>query len=601
MGLLQLLQRGFSGLRKSSYYTVSLIGRPNVGKSTLFNRLVGRRASLVDDMPGLTRDRIESISNLHTDTLFDVPIKFVDTAGWEPQDTSNSPSIVHKMIHQTRQALLQSNLALFLLDCKTGLTAVDMNLARWLLARRKEAVEGIKVENIVLVANKAEGKYVDDFENRVFKLGLGEPIYISAAQGDGMVDLYERIRNNIPESYFEEQEQKTQRRSEKFQMHREKFRLELEELEKELGEAVNQKELLKEFDALNPSDMSELDSDSETDPRFIISRPSLPSDSSSTSPKVNKPIQMSIIGRQNVGKSTLVNALLSAERVIADQLPGTTRDCVYTELNYKGRNVTLVDTAGLVRHPEGKISEQVKEDVMKAVKYSQIVVLLFDSMTALSRLDLDLARLVIREGRALILAGNKWDLVVNKWRKKAADYIADQARTTMDIKDLPMVFLSAKECSRINDFMDLVLTTYTKWNRRISTGHLNRWLSAFKKVQNLPSGGGEKLNIKYMAQIKSRPPTFYIYVNNKELMKDNYLKKFRNALCREFGLEGVAVRLLLRDKQLKMEKKPEKEKLKPGFFVNLKEKSKLTVSELYDSKGNFKGVYREKQQKEGKK
>lgn len=508
----------------------------------------------------------------------------MDTAGWEPQDTPNSLSVVHKMIHQTRQALLLSDLSLFLLDCKSGITAADLDLARWLQARRKEAEEGVKVKEIVLVANKAEGKYLDDFENSVFKLGFGEPVYISAAQGDGMGDLYERIHEKIPESYFSEQQERAARRSEKYKAYKEQFRLELDQLEKDLSEPVNKKELLREFDSLNPSDMSELDSDSEYDPQKIIAKPALPGSGQIANPKVNKPIQMGVIGRQNVGKSTLVNALLKSDRVIADSLPGTTRDCIYTEFNHAGRNLVLVDTAGLVRHPEGKLSTQIKDSVLKAVKYSQVVVLLFDSMTALTRLDLELARLVLKEGRALVLAGNKWDLVASDWRKRAADYMAEQARTNLDIKALPVLFLSAKECTRIGDFMDLVIATYEKWNRRISTGYLNRWLAAFKKVQSLPTGGGEKLNIKYMTQIKSRPPTFYVFVNNRELMKDNYMKKFRNALAKEFGLEGVAVRVLLRDKAEKQEKGA-KAKLKPGFFLNGKEKTKVWKSVLHDNKG----------------
>lgn len=520
--------------------------------------------------------------------MFGVGLKFVDTAGWEPQDTPNSPSIVQKMISQTRQALLLSDLSLFLLDCKTGVTGADMDLARWLQARRKDADEGIKVKDIVLVANKAEGRYVDDFENRVFKLGFGEPVYISAAQGDGMVDLYDRIREKIPDSYFEEQQVRATRRSEKYKAYKEQFRQELLQLEKDLGEPVNQKELLREFEELNPSDISELDSDAEYDPHKIIAKPTLPGSNQISHPRANKPIQLSIIGRQNVGKSTLVNALLKSDRVIADSLPGTTRDCIYSEFNHAGRNITLVDTAGLVRHPEGQLSSQVKESVLKAVKYSQVAVLLFDSMAALTRLDLELARLVLKEGRALVLAGNKWDLVASDWRKKAADYMAEQARTNLDIKSLPVLFLSAKECSRISDFMDLVIATYEKWNRRVSTGYLNRWLTAFKKVQNLPTGGGERLNIKYMTQIKSRPPTFYVFVNNRELMKDNYMKKFRNALAKEFGLEGVAVRVLLRDKAEKPEK-GSKSKLKPGFFVNGKQQSKVWKSVLHEDAGKARG------------
>lgn len=567
------ISRFFSS-RNNYYFTVSLIGRPNVGKSTLFNKLVGERRSLVHPTPGLTRDRIEGISS-----WFGVGLKFVDTAGWDPEDTPNTESIIEKMKEQTRNALVYSDLVMFILNAREGVTKTDLELARFLKLRMKPGYDPkLTIKNVLLVANKAEETFTENISNEVFKLGFGEPIYISANHGDGMVDLYEKLREKIPEEYIQEYNTRIEKRKEKHEHFKNIHKKELLTLEQESGESFNIKEWEKAYDKLNPYDNSDYDSDSEVDlTQSLTTKIPTPSETVEYKLNTNKPIQLSIVGKPNAGKSTLVNKFLREKRVIADNLPGTTRDTVYIEYTHNGRKFVLVDTPGLKKRAEDTISEMLEDDVKRAIRFSHVVILLLDGMKGISPVDLTLARKVLEEGRVLIVVANKWDLIDKDIKEKAAKYFAHMLYTKLDMKSVVLILASAKNGHNLNRIMDEALSLYNTWNKRISTGLLNRWLNAYKKVQNLPSENGAKLNIKFISQIKARPPTFYLYVNDRSLMKENYYKRFTNALCEEFGLKGVPIRILLRDRAKRAVKD------KSGYFkIKTKDMMKSSASEIME-------------------
>lgn len=532
----------------SKIFTISLIGRPNVGKSTLFNNLAGTRNSLVHNTPGLTRDRIEAVSNLYIALLFGVPIKFIDTAGWDPVDTPNSPQMIQKMMSQTRKALFDSDLALFLLDVRQGVTIADEKLAEYL---KKEGIQTYpNLKEVILVGNKAEQSFLDDISNEVYKLNFGDPVLISAEHNERIVDLYDRIKESIPDAYIEESTKKYEKRLETHKKIKDQKLKEIKELEKKSGEDWNLKEWERTYDQINPPENSDYDSDSEINIQEILSDPQAFKNNPEIVKKT-KPLQLSIIGRPNVGKSSLINSILGEERVITDSEAGTTRDSVYIDYAYNGKKFRLVDTAGLTKHSRGTLTKMIHDDVKKAIKYSHVVILLFDASEGVLPIELDLAREAIQEGRVLITVGNKWDKIPSENKTKLANYYSQVFYKKITLKGLNLVVTSASTKYNIRKLLNEVLELYEKWNTRISTGVLNRWLESFKKVQNMPTEAGELLKIKYVAQIKSRPPTFYMFVNDRSLMKENYMKNFISSLSKEFGLGGVPVRVIMRDKHLK--------------------------------------------------
>mgnify|MGYP000326472328 CR=1 FL=1 len=530
-----------------NYYKVALLGRPNVGKSTLFNLLLGKTKSLVHNTPGLTRDRIEGMCD-----LFGVKIKLVDSAGWEPERTLNAPSIVEKMKKQTLLGVRSSDAALFVVDVREGITQGDFELAQ--LLRKKLLGYKLCKENVILVANKAEQSFLGDVSDEIYKLGLGDPVYLSAAQNEGVAELYDRIHNLIPEKYFKDFQEKLDKRAEKYEQVKQEKLEELRKLEAVSGEDFNLKEWEKAYEKLNPPDASDYDSDSGV---ALGESVGLPGGSTEF-----KPVQLSVIGRPNVGKSSLINSLLKEERVISDPTEGTTRDSVYLEYVFRGRRFQIVDTAGLTKYARDSVSKLIKEDVDRAIKYSQVVILLFDANKGLSPMELNLARKVIEEGRVLLAVGNKWDLTAPDMKNKIAKYTAETLHRKITLKGLSLVFTSTYSKHNLTKCMEEVLDLYKRWNKRVSTGILNRWLEAFKRAYNLPSSGGQRLNIKYITQIKARPPTFYMFVNDRTLMKENYLKNFTSSLSKEFGFKGVSIRILVRDKHKKAAKQH-----KPSFKV----------------------------------
>ena len=434
--------------------TIAIIGRPNVGKSTLFNRLVGKRLALVDDTPGVTRDRREGEASLG-----DLRFGVIDTAGL---DEAEEGSLSARMQAQTERALDEADVALFLVDARSGVTPLDRHFAD-LLRRRKTPV--------VLAANKAEGRGGAAGLYEAFALGLGEPIAISAEHGDGMVDLYE---------------------------------------------------------ALAP-----------------FAAP--PEAETAVTPNGEKPLQLAVIGRPNVGKSTLINRLLGEERVLTGPEPGITRDAIATLWQWRDRTVRLIDTAGLRRRPkvEEKLEKLSVADTLHAVRFAEVVVLVIDATQLLEKQDLTIARMVEEEGRALVLAVNKWDLVEDK--QATLGRLRDRLEISLpQLAGLRFITLSARTGAGVAKLMPAVMTTYDAWNRRIATPKLNRWLSAIQQRHPPPLVAGRRLKLRYMTQANIRPPTFALFASSPGALPESYRRYLVNLMRADFDLPGVPIRVMLR-------------------------------------------------------
>ncbi|CAI2358975.1 unnamed protein product [Moneuplotes crassus] len=593
---------------------------------------MGQDEALVDRMPGLTRDRREGVSE-----LFPLPVRIVDTAGFEdienldePEARSINGKMMEDMIVQTRNALIYSDLAIFIVDAREGIQHHDIALHKWIMERkfleekrnqyeietqkplnpeiiyekplkdytskkeykkelelyelqkseqqmkRKEVIfrsqfrnpleeadpEGIKIPKIIYVANKAEDENEGDINSEIWQLDQDDILFVSAMHGDGMQDLFGKIISNIPEEKHEEYERRRALRIQRYNEYKEMMMQELEQLRminmhetESLDVDFNPKELANEFDFLNPDPEynSDFDSDNEVNPLDTLTQVGKPTSIRGISTEnmmKKKPIQLSVIGRPNVGKSTIVNGLLREDRVIANDLPGTTRDAISIQWVHMGRRVNLVDTAGvdIKARNKNRIEHLINENMEKVLKYSHIAIVLIDAMEAFTIQDLMIMDKVISEGRGLVVAANKWDLVADKYKRKAVQWMNKQLEKKFrQAKGIPLTFVSAKTGIRVDKVMDEVLRVYEKWNTRISTSLLNNWLTALKRVHKMPGEDGRFLNIRYIMQIKSRPPTFFIFVNDTRLVFEVYKRFLRNTLIKEFGFEGVPVRLLFRD------------------------------------------------------
>ncbi|MBT3532595.1 MAG: ribosome biogenesis GTPase Der [Rhodospirillaceae bacterium] len=459
-------------------FTIAIIGRPNVGKSTLFNRLVGKRLALVDDRPGVTRDRREGEGN-----LAELSFRLFDTAGLEDDDAD---SLEGRMQRQTETALDDADLALMLIDGRAGVTPLDRHFADWL--RRRNGP-------VLLLANKCEGAAGDSGLAEAWSLGLGEPLAVSAAHGEGLVALHNGILEAM-EAYAAANAEATART------------LEDEEI------------------AGDDGDGDDGDEDDEGD--HIL--------------------QLAILGRPNAGKSTLVNRLLGEERQITGPEPGLTRDAIGVAWQWREQAIRLIDTAGLRK--QAKVTEKLEklsaDDAVRAMEYAQVVVLLLDARTPLERQDLAIARRTLDEGRALIVAANKWDLVSD--RNAAMGQLRDRLETSLtQARGVPVVTLSALTGQGVDKLMPAVAQIYQRWQTRISTAALNRWLSDMTESHPPPLGKhGRRIRLRYMTQVKSRPPTFVIFSNLADDLPDSYARYLQNGLRDHFDLPGVPLRILLR-------------------------------------------------------
>jgi GTPase len=438
---------------------VAIIGRPNVGKSTLFNRLAGRKLAIVDDTPGVTRDRREAIGRLG-----DLDLRLIDTAGFED---ATSDTLEGRMREQTERAVDEADVALFLVDARTGITPLDRHFAAWLRTRDCP---------VILVANKAEGRAGQAGVFEAFALGLGEPLALSAEHGDGLGDLYAALQPLV---------------------------------DAERGDAPE-------------TEATEGDAEAQV-------------------------LQMAIVGQPNVGKSTLVNRLLGDERMVTGPEAGITRDAITIPWEWKGRPVRLIDTAGLRRQArvEQKLESLSAEDSFRAIQYAQLVVLVIDASLDIARQDLTIARKVTEEGRILVIAANKWDLIDDRARTRAA--IDDRLEQSLSqVKGIPMVMISGLTGEGIQRLMPACFKAFETWNKRVSTAKLNGWLSVMTERHPPPMIKGRRIRLRYMTQAKIRPPTFVTFSSQGTELPEDYRRYLLNGLREDFGFMGVPLRLLVR-------------------------------------------------------
>ncbi len=489
---------------------IAIVGRPNVGKSTLFNRLAGKQLALVDDQPGVTRDRKEASGR-----LADLPLTLIDTAGFEDV---NDGSLEARMRAQTEIAIREAELALFLIDARVGVTAMDERFAQ--LLRRADMP-------IVLAANKAEGKAGDDGLLEAWNLGLGEPVGLSGALGEGMSALYGAIREALGEEAFEAA---------------------MVEADAEDSDSFNQG-ILDQLEGLDVDDphltedklqaaLEKAGIDDEAETEAI--------EEAKSAAKV-KPIRLAIVGRPNAGKSTLINQILGEERLLTGPEAGITRDSVTLSWTWEGREIRLVDTAGLRR--KSKVQDRLEKmstgETVRSLKYADVVALVMDPEDAFEKQDLQIADLAIREGRAVVFVVSKWDKIENhgmamKELERRAKEFLPQA------KGAPLVTLSGLTGKRVERLMPAVAKTYDDWCARVKTGDLNRWLRYMIEKNPPPSINGKRIKPRYMAQIKARPPTFVLMASRGEQTPEHYRRYLVNGLREAFEMPGVPIRLFIR-------------------------------------------------------
>ena len=453
-------------------FTLAIVGRPNVGKSTLFNRLVGRRLALVDDRPGVTRDLREGAGRLGA-----LRFTVVDTAGLEQATDESLPG---RMRALTERAIAGADVCLFMIDARAGVTPADRTLAELL---RKRAA------NVLLVANKAEGRAAEAGLIEAWELGLCEPLAVSAEHGIGMDDLL-RALTPLAEGF---------------------------------ADAVQEVEVEEEVD-------DSVDEEGQG--------PALP---------VGRPIQIAVVGRPNAGKSTLVNAILGEDRLLTGPEAGITRDAIAVDVDWMGTPFRIFDTAGMRR--KAKVQEKLEKlgvsDGLRAVRFAEVVVVLLDVQVPFESQDLRLADLAEREGRAVVVAVNKWDLEAEKPQKLSALREAF-GRLLPQLRGAPMVMVSALTGSGLDRLHDAVVRAYAVWNTRISTARLNRWLGAQTAEHPPPAPGGRRIRMRYMTQVKTRPPTFVVFASIPDAVPEEYRRFLVNGLRRDFDMPGATIRLLLR-------------------------------------------------------
>jgi len=447
-------------------FTIAIIGRPNVGKSTLFNRLVGQKLALVDDAPGVTRDRREGEAR-----LADLRFTVIDTAGL---DEGAKGSLTARMQEQTETAIGLADALMFVFDARAGLTPNDRAFADY--ARRAD-------KPVILLANKSEGKQGEAGAMESYALGLGEPVQISAEHGEGMGELYDALRALMPEPSEESEE----------------------------------------FD---DDDIIESDED-----------------------LAKRPIRVAVVGRPNAGKSTLINRLLGEERLLTSPEAGTTRDSIAVEINWSGRDFRVFDTAGLRRRSriEEKLEKLSVADALRAVRFAEVVVLMMDTQNKFEEQDLRIADLIEREGRALVIAVNKWDLVETKGGAISA-LRAEADRLLPQIRGAPLVTVSGLMGEGIDHLMRAIEEAYAVWNRRVATAALNRWFEQAVDANPPPAVSGRRLKLNYITQAKARPPSFVLFCSRADAVPQSYLRYLVNSLREYFELPGTPVRISLREK-----------------------------------------------------
>jgi GTPase len=436
---------------------VAIVGRPNVGKSTLFNRLVGKRLALVDDRPGVTRDRREGDA-----ILLGLEFRVIDTAGFEDEDPHSLPG---RMRAQTEAAVRDADAALFLVDAREGLTPLDEEIGRWLRAASTP---------VIVVANKAEGRASESGIFEAFRLGLGDPVALSAEHGEGVADLFQALQPLVEG--------------------------------KDDGSADDEGE--------------------------------------------GAPLKLAVVGRPNAGKSTLVNRMLGEDRMITGPEAGITRDSISLDWQWEGRAVRLVDTAGLRKRAkvDDKLERLSAADTRRAIDYSEVVVLLLDATRGLESQDLRIASQVIEEGRALVIALNKWDVAEH------ASSLFNGVKAALDeglaqLRDVPVLTVSGKTGKGVDTILKVAFELREAWSRRVPTGELNRWFEHAVEANPPPAPKGQRIKLRYITQVKSRPPTFIVFGNRTDELPESYRRYLLNAMRRDLKLEAIPLRLEFRGRQ----------------------------------------------------
>jgi GTP-binding protein len=435
--------------------TLAIIGRPNVGKSTLFNRLIGRRLALVDDLPGVTRDRREGEGR-----IADLEFRVIDTAGLEDEAPE---TLAGRMRVQTERALDDADLALLLFDARAGLTETDRHFARWLHKSGKP---------IVLIANKAETSDALADMAEAYRLGFGDPVPISAQHGEGFAELYARLTPFAAETVPE------------------------------------------------------------------------------TDPEAPKPLQLAIVGRPNVGKSTLVNRLLGEDRLLTGPEPGITRDSIAVEWRWRDRDMRLVDTAGMRRR--SRVDEQLERlavaDTLRSVRFAETVIVVLDALQPFERQDLTIANLAAEEGRAIVLAANKWDAVGDP--NAALARLKDRMTASLPQLDgVALVPVSGLTGFGLDALMATACEADAVWNKRVPTPVLNRWLAAIQEHHPPPVVGARRLRLRYITQVNTRPPSFALFASKPGELPESYRRYLVNMLRKDFDLPGTPIRVMLRKGQ----------------------------------------------------
>ena len=447
-------------------FTIAIAGRPNVGKSTLFNRLVGKKMAIVNDEPGVTRDWRESKGQ-----FFDLKCRILDTAGLEDQRSKGS--IAARTAQQTKHALDKANVILLVVDARAGVTSEDATIAREIRKTGKP---------IILIANKCDGAVLPASMEETTSLGFGEPIPVSALHGDGLMDIREALEQYIPDEGQEDPDEE------------------------------------------------------ETEKHLIVA----------------------IVGRPNAGKSTLVNQLIGESRMLTGPEPGLTRDAIPIAWNYGGMPIRLVDTAGMRRRV--KVTEDLEkmsvQESLRAIRLAHVVILVLDATQPFDKQELVIARHVVDEGRALIVALNKWDLIKDK--KAATKQIRERAEESLaQVAGLPLIPISALKGEGTEKLMRETMRIYDTWNIRVSTNKLNRWLEDMEANHPPPISANRRIKLRYITQIKSRPPTFSLWVNNTGL-PESYIRFLTHGLRDTFKLEGVPIRWNLKKSDNPYEDKDKK-------------------------------------------
>jgi len=460
-------------------FTAAIIGRPNVGKSTLFNRLVGKRLALVDDTPGVTRDR-----RLADARIGDLEFEVIDTAGLEE---AASESLEGRMREQTERAIKQADVCMFLVDAKAGITPQDKSFAQML---RKHA------KKVILVANKMEGKAGEAGYYDAFSLGFGEAVPLSAEHGVGMGDLYNALVSAVGEEVaFGEELEEADEQDDEFD------ELELDE---------NGEEIIPLYDA-------------------------------------SKPLRIAVVGRPNAGKSTLINQMIQEDRLLTGPEAGITRDSISVEWQWEGRTIKLFDTAGMRK--KARIQEKLEKlsvsDGLRAIQYAEVVIVVIDAAIPFEKQDIQIADLIIREGRAPVVAVNKWDLVDDR-QARLAEIRQMAVESLPQVKGLKVVPIAGLTGEGIPVLMKNVFEVHEQWNRRVSTSRLNKWLDDIQYHHPPPAVAGRRIRMKFMTQVKARPPTFMVHCSRPESVPTSYTRYMINNIRQSFDLWSVPIRLFMR-------------------------------------------------------